>query len=91
MLQKEIINGFRKPARKNAKMLLKMTISNLRDIWSILVLIEIGQAKSDIRWYSIDILQLPNVYATPYFFLKKVMHLLNATGKILTCQNLNLI
>ena len=28
--------------------------------------------------------------ATPYFS-KKLIHLLNVTGKILTCQNLNLI
>ena len=34
MLQKEIINGFRKTARQNEKLLLKITVSNLRDIWS---------------------------------------------------------
>ena len=49
MLHKEIINDFRKPARQNAKLLLKMTISNLRDIWSNKALIEFGQAKYDIR------------------------------------------
>ena len=49
MLQKEIINGFRKPPKKNEKLLLKMTISNLRDIWSNTVLTEFDQAKSDIR------------------------------------------
>ena len=30
--------------------------------------------------YSIDISQLPNVYAAPYF-LKKLMHLLKCNGK----------
>ena len=49
MLQKEIISGFRKPARQNVKLLLKMTISNLMDIWSNTTLIEFGQAKSDLR------------------------------------------
>ena len=49
MLQKEIIKDFRKPARQNAKLLLKMTISNLSDIWSNTALIEFGQAKYDIR------------------------------------------
>ena len=34
MLQKEIMNGFRKTARQNEKLLLKITVSNLRDIWS---------------------------------------------------------
>ena len=37
-----------------------------------------------------DISQLSNVYATPYFS-KKLIQLLHVTGKILTCQNLNLI
>ena len=49
MLQREIINGFRKPARQNAELLLKVTISNLRHICSNTALIEFGQAKSDIR------------------------------------------
>ena len=49
MLQKEIISGFKKPARQNAKLLLTMTISNLRDIWVNTALIEFGQGKSDIR------------------------------------------
>ena len=34
MLQKEIINGFRKTAWQNKKLLLKMIISDLRDTWS---------------------------------------------------------
>ena len=49
MLQKEFINSFRKPARQNAKLLLKMTISNLRDIWSNTALIEFCQAKSEVQ------------------------------------------
>ena len=49
MLHKEIISGYRKPARQNAKLLLKMTISNLMDIWSNTTLTEFGQAKSDLR------------------------------------------
>ena len=49
MLQKEIIKRFRKPTRQNAELLLKMTTSNLRDVWNNTVLIEFGQAKSDIR------------------------------------------
>ena len=49
MLQKEIIKRFRKPTRQNVELLLQMTISNLRDVWSNTALIEFGQAKSDIR------------------------------------------
>ena len=33
------------------------------------------------KWYNIDILQLPNLYATKYF-LKKLIHLPKVTGKI---------
>ena len=40
MLQKEIINDFRKPAWQNTKLLLKMIISNLRDTWSNTALTE---------------------------------------------------
>ena len=49
MLQKEIINNFRKPARQNAKLLLKLTISGFSDSSSNTALIEFGQAKSNIR------------------------------------------
>ena len=42
MLQKEIINGFRKPAWQNTKLLLKMIISDLRDTWSNTTLTEFG-------------------------------------------------
>ena len=42
MLQKEIINGFRKPAGQNAKLLLKLIISDLRDTWSNTALTEFG-------------------------------------------------
>ena len=42
MLQKEIINGFRKPARQNTKLLLKMIISDLRDTWTNTALTEFG-------------------------------------------------
>ena len=49
MLQKEIINGFRKPVSKNTKLLLKMIISDLRDTWSNTALTDFGEAKSDMR------------------------------------------
>ena len=49
MLQKEITNDFRKPATQNAKLLLKLAIPNVRDIWSNTALIEFVQAVSDIR------------------------------------------
>ena len=32
------------------------------------------------KWYSIDISQLPNGYASPHFY-KKIIHLLKVTGK----------
>ena len=42
MLQKEIINDFRKPAWQNTKLLLKIIISDLRDTWSNTTLTEFG-------------------------------------------------
>ena len=42
MLQKEIINSFRKPAWQNTKLLLKMIISDLTDTWSNTSLTEFG-------------------------------------------------
>ena len=49
MLQKELITGFSNSAAQNATSLLKMPISNLREIWSNTALFEFGLAKSDIR------------------------------------------
>ena len=49
MLQKEIINGFRKPAWQNTKLLLKIIISDLRDTSRNKALTEFSQAKSDMR------------------------------------------
>ena len=49
MLQKELILDSRNPATQNAKLLLKITISNLREIWSNMVLFKFGVAKFDIR------------------------------------------
>ena len=48
-LQKELITGSRKSATQNAKVLLKMSISTLREIWSNTALFEFGLAKSDVR------------------------------------------
>ena len=43
MLQKEIINGFRKPALQNTRLLLKIVIiSDLRDTWSNTALADFG-------------------------------------------------
>ena len=42
MLQKEIIDGFRKPAWQNTELLLKMIISDLKDTWSNTALTEFG-------------------------------------------------
>ena len=49
MLQKKFITGSRNSATQNAKFLLKMSISNLREIWSNTALFEFGLAKSDMR------------------------------------------
>ena len=49
VLQKEPITGSRNSATQNAKLLLKMPISNLRHIWSNKALFEFSLAKSDIR------------------------------------------
>ena len=59
MIKQELITGSRNPATQNAKLLLKMTISNLWEIWSNTVLFEFGPATSDIsaalskKWISI--------------------------------------
>ena len=42
MLQKEILNGFRKPVWQNTKLLLKMIVSDLRDTRSNKALTEFG-------------------------------------------------
>ena len=49
ILQKEIIDRFSKPAKQNSELLLKMTVSNFRDIWTNMALTEFGHVKSDIR------------------------------------------
>ena len=49
MLQEELITGSRNSATQNAKLLLKMAISNLREIRSNTALFEFGLAKSDVR------------------------------------------
>ena len=54
MLQKELITGSRKSATQNAKVLLKMSISNLREIWSNTALFEFGLVKSDVRQLTIN-------------------------------------
>ena len=46
---KELITGSRNSVTQNAKLLLKMPISNLREIWSKMALFEFGPAKSDVR------------------------------------------
>ena len=43
MSQRQIKNGFRKPARQNAKLLLKLTISDFRDISSYTALTELAK------------------------------------------------
>ena len=53
-LQKELITGSRKSATQNAKVLLKMSISNLREIWSNTALFEFGLVKSDVRQLTIN-------------------------------------
>ena len=49
VLQKELLTGSRNSATQNAKLLLKIPILNLREIWSNTALSEFGLAKSDIR------------------------------------------
>ena len=49
MLQKELINGSRESVTQNAKLLLRMSILNLREIWSSMALFEFGLGKFDIR------------------------------------------
>ena len=49
MVQKELITGSSNSATQDAKLLLKMPISNLSEIWSNTDLFEFGLAKSDIR------------------------------------------
>ena len=48
MLQKELINGSRESVTQNAKLLLRMSILNLREIWSSMALFEFGLGKFDI-------------------------------------------
>ena len=49
MLQKELITGPRNTATQNTKLLLKMPMSNLREICNSTALFEFCPAKSDVR------------------------------------------
>ena len=49
MQQVEPITDSRNPATLDAKLLLKMAISNLKEIWSNTALFEFGLLESDIR------------------------------------------
>ena len=49
MLQKEFITYSKSSTTQNATLLLKMPVSNLREIWSNKALPEFGLAKSDVR------------------------------------------
>ena len=48
MLQKELITGSRNSATQNAKLFLKMPISNLRETLNNTALFEFGLAKPDV-------------------------------------------
>ena len=49
MLQKELITGSRNSATQNAKLFLKMPISNLRETLNNTALFEFGLTKPDVR------------------------------------------
>ena len=49
LLQKDLLTGSRNSAAQNAKLLLKMPILNLREIWRNTVLLEFGLIKADVR------------------------------------------
>ena len=66
MLQKELTTGSRNLVTQNAK--LSMTISNLREIWSNMVLFEFGLAKSDIRQLPWSKVKFKDDYLNIFYF-----------------------
>ena len=77
MLQKEL-------TIQNTKLLLKLTISNLKKTWANTALLEFGLAKSDIR-------QLPKVkfkddFVTIFDFTLPLLKALSQ-DEVLQCQN----
>ena len=78
-------------ATQNAKLLLKMPISNLREIWSNTALFEFGLAKSDVRQLLWPKVEVKDNFIHIFNFILPLFKALSRNGKIIKLNNIRVI
>ena len=84
MLQKDLI-------MQNAKLLLKMTVSNLKKTWTNMALFEFGLGKFDIRKLPWSKVKFKDYFLTVFRFTLVLFKAVSQDGQIINLDNIRVI